>query len=136
MEKFVGMYDIRDGKTEDHNFVIATFLKGLYNGDSWFSLIPHDIFMAYYRKIVTAILASPQVNIKVACLKDAPDVIIGYSILSLDYQTIHFVYVKKSWREGGVGRSLVPQRPTTITHLTDLGRKLMTKFDSVIFNPF
>ena len=134
MNKFNGLYDIRDAKEGDENFVLSTFLRGIYYGDSWFSQIPKDIFMSNY-KIVAETLVK-RGNVKVACLKDDPDTIIGYSILSPDYQTIHFVYVKKLWRNHGVARSLLPQFPTTVTHLTALGKELVTKFNNVIFNPF
>jgi hypothetical protein len=136
MSDFKGLYDIRDAKADDRNFVLATFLRGLYYGDSWFSLIPKDIFMANYKKVGEFLVTSPNINIKVACLKEDPDVIIGYSILSQDFSTIHWVYVKNIWRKQGIGRSLVPQHPTTVTHLTALGKTLLSKFENCIFNPF
>lgn len=134
MTKFAGLYDIRDIKTGDENFVLATFLRGLYYGDSWFSTIPKDIFMENYKQVATALLS--KAVIKIACLKEDPDVIIGYSILSPDYQTIHFVFVKHAWRNKGIARSLLPQYPTAITHLTKLGKELMSKFPTAQFNPF
>lgn len=136
IEKFTGLYDIRDVKPTDKSFILATFLRGLYHGDSWFSLIPRRIFMDNYKTVCQSLVSEGNSIIKIACLKDEPDVIIGYSILSNDYQTIHWVFVKKSWREKGVGRSLLPQYPVAISHLTKLGKQLMTKFENVIFNPF
>lgn len=134
MTEFAGLYDIRDIKEEDKNFILATFLRGLYYGDSWFSLIPKHIFMSNY-KIVAETLVNTRV-IKIACLKEDADVILGYSILSLDYQTIHFVFVKSSWRRRGIAKSLLPQYPTSVTHLTKLGKELLIKFKDTIFNPF
>lgn len=134
MTKFVGLYDVRDLTKEDHNFIYATFLRGLYYGDSWFSLIPKAIFMENYKKVVEALLAKSIV--KVACLKEDPGVIIGYSMLSSDFMTIHYVFVKAAWRNKGIGRSLCPQRPEAVTHLTALGRILMSKIPTAIFNPF
>jgi GNAT superfamily N-acetyltransferase len=136
MTKFAGLYDIRDVKPEDANFVLATFLRGLYYGDSWFSLIPKDIFMLNYKKVAEVLLKSNNTVVKIACLKEDQDVILGYSILSADYQTIHWVFVKQAWRNKGIARSLLPQYSTNITHLTDLGRKLMNKLPTAIFNPF
>lgn len=136
MSEFAGLYDIRDAKLNDKNFILATFLRGLYYGDSWFSLIPKSVFMANYKKVAETLAVSPRTTIKIACLKEDPDVIIGYSILSADYQTIHWVYVKEKWRRLGIARSLVPSRPTAVSHLTALGKSLLTKFDNVIFNPF
>lgn len=137
MDNFSGMYDIRDAKIEDANFVLATFLRGLYYGESWYSAIPKDIFMSNYKRIAVAMLANPNNIVKIACLKEDPDVILGYSILSSDYQVIHWVFVKKVWRKKGIARSLVPSRPQFISHLTNLGKDLLSKFPKeTVYNPF
>lgn len=136
MSNFRGLYDVRDFKENDKALVLATFLRGLYHGDSWFSLIPRSIFMDNYKKVAEALVSSPNVIIKIACLKEDPDVILGYSILSSNYQTIHWCYVKSAWRKQGIARSLLPQFPTTITHLSALGKSLMSKFPDAVFNPF
>src|ERR1035438_3245364 len=105
MSGFQGLYEIRDAKLSDKNFVLATFLRGLYYGETWFSEIPKDIFMTNYKLIAEALVTSPKVIIKVACLPEDLDTIIGYSILSQDFLTLHFVYVKSAWRLKGVGKS-------------------------------
>lgn len=141
---FYGLYNIRDFRETDKAFVLSTFLRGLYYGDSWFSLIPKAIFMENYKKVAEHLVTSPNFIIKVACLTDDMDTILGYSILSADFQTIHFVYVKSSkmtdgstWRNKGIGKSLVPQRPVAVSHLTKLGLQLLkSKFPNTIFNPF
>lgn len=137
MDNFQGLYDVRDAKIEDANFVLATFLRGLYYGESWYSAIPKDIFMNNYKRVAVAMLANPNNIVKIACLKEDPDVILGYSILSADYQVIHWCFVKKAWRKKGIARSLVPSRPQFISHLTELGKSLMSKFPKeTVFNPF
>lgn len=136
MNKFIGLYDVRDFRDSDKNFVLATFLRGLYYGDSWFSLIPKPIFMDNYKKVGEHLVTNPSVTIKIACLKEDPDVIIGYSILSADFQTIHWVFVKTLWRKHGIGRTLVPQNPSTVSHLTKVGLQLLHKLPNAIFNPF
>lgn len=134
MSTFKGLYDIRDATDKDVNFVLATFLRGLYYGDSWFSLIPKPIFMANYKAVAEALLK--RATVKVACLKEEPDVILGYSILSNDYQTVHWCFVKSAWRRRGIAKSLLPQHPTAVSHLTKLGLILLPKLNSAIFNPF
>lgn len=134
MSDFDGLYSIRDGKESDNNFILATFLRGLYYGDSWFSLIPKDIFMDNYKEVAEHMVANN--TIKIACLPEDPDVILGYSILSADFQTIHWVYVKSAWRKKGIGTRLTPKYPTTISHLSSLGKELMKRFDNCVFNPF
>lgn len=128
------LYEIRDYTEADKAFVMATFLRGLYYGDSWFSIIPKQIFMDNYKLIAEALLAKN--IIKIACLKEDKDVILGYSILSNDFNNIHFVYVKSAFRRQGIGKSLLPQFPLCVTHLTTLGKSLLPKFNNCIFNPF
>jgi len=136
MNKFEGLYHIRDGVSEDFPFVYASFLKGLYYGDSWFSQVPKNIFMNNYKIVVKALIENPNTVIKIACLPEDPGVILGYSILSGDYQGIHWVFVKSAWRGKGIGTSLVPKYPSYVTHLTKLGKSLMFKVESAVFDPF
>ncbi len=136
MSTFKGLFDIRDVKENDYNFIRASFLNGLYYGSSWFNLIPKDIFMANYKNIINGLLDHPGVTIKIACPKDEQDLIIGYSILSADYATVHWVFVKHKWRNNGVGKALLPTRPEAFSHLSDLGKILMSKYENTIFNPF
>lgn len=142
-EVFVGLYDVRDGVVTDIPFIRASFLNGVYYGDKCFTRIPKEIFMNNYKIVIDRLLTPGMAQIKVACLKDDPNTIIGYSILSNDYQTIHWVYVKqgdrnpdKSWRNRGIGRSLLPQYPTAVTHLTKIGEVLLKKLPTAIYNPF
>ena len=126
---------IRDFVPADTNFIMATFLRGLYYGDSWFSLMPKDLFMLNYKKVAEALLASPKVTIKIACLKDDYDVILGYSILGPD-GVVHWVQVKKDWRNIGIAKSLMPDQVKAVTHLSELGRQLLNKLPNCVFNPF
>lgn len=98
--------------------------------------------MTNYAKVAEAIVQSPNTRLIVACLKEDPDTIIGYSLVSADAKTLHFVYIKggkdesTSWRRKGIGRSLIPNTIEQVSHLTMLGRKLLIKLDKVVFNPF
>lgn len=136
MSNFQGLFSIRDGINEDRNFVLATFLRGLYYGNSWFSDIPKDIFMSNYKRILETLLDRPDIVVKIACLPDEPSVILGYSVLSGDYQTVHWVYVKQAWRKKGIGRTLTPAHPAYASHLSQLGKSLLTKLPGATFNPF
>lgn len=130
------LYEVRDFKPEDKSFIMATFLRGLYYGNTWFGAIPKDIFMNNYKHIIEALLHNPKTTLKIACLKEDKDVILGYSILSADYQTIHWVFVKSAWRKQGIAKTLVPQHPVYATHLSELGKVLLTKLQGAVFNPF
>jgi hypothetical protein len=136
MNNFEGLYDIRDYDEKDKSFIMATFLRGLYYGNSWFNLIPKHIFMTNYKVMADVLVGGSKTVIKVACLKEDPNVILGYSILSNDYQSIVWVFVKTAWRKQGIASSLLPKYPTSAMHLTELGKSLMSKFPNLIFNPF
>lgn len=134
MSSFEGLYAIRAGKESDKSFILATFLRGLYYGESWYSEIPKDIFMLNYKKVGEYLFNNS--SIIVACLPDDPDVILGYSIVSKDNTKLHFMYVKSAWRKQGIGRSILPHSITIVTHLTNLGKSLLPKLKNVIFDPF
>jgi hypothetical protein len=130
------LVEIRDGRSSDRAFILATFLRSLYYGDSWFSQIPKNIFMYNYHKIAEVLLNSKNVLVKVACLKEDTDVILGYSILSKDLTIIHFCFVKSAWRKQGIGSALLPSTINKVTHLTQLGKSLLPKLKDTIFDPF
>ena len=63
---------------------------------------------------------------KVACLKDSPDTIIGYSIW--DDKHLYWVYVKPEYRRQGIAKRLVPKDIETIPEeLTALGERIAEK---------
>lgn len=126
----------RDYTLNDRNFILATFLRGLYYGESWFSKIPKDIFMKNYHNYIERLLESPTVKVRVACLKDDMDIILAYAILSTDDTILHWVFAKKAWRSIGLAKSLVPPTVNAVTHLTNVGESLLKKRQGIDFNPF
>lgn len=138
VDKFDGLYTIRSAIDDDRNFILKSFLLGIYYGDSWFSKIPKRIFMDNYKRVAETLFYKHQHSIRIACLPDEPTVILGYSILNADETILSFVYVKDRWRRHGIGRSLVPETIECITHLTALGETLVPKLKrtDVLFNPF
>ncbi len=127
---------IRDAVIDDKAFIFSTFLRGLYYGESYFSQIPKDIFMSQYHRVLEHILGLPTVSVKVAALREDPEVILGYSILGGNGEIAHWVFVKSAWRKAGIGKSLIPDNLKAVTHLTSVGQSLLKKRPDVIFNPF
>lgn len=130
------LISIRGYKPEDRSFILACWLRGIYYGNTYFSEIPKGVFMEHYHAVLERFIDNPNVNIQVACLKDDPDVILGYSVtrLSKGQHVLDWVFVKKAWRQIGIARSLVPTNIQVVTHVTKLGRSL--KPEGVIYNPF
>ncbi len=124
---------VRNYVPEDKNFIMATWLRGLYHGNMWFNLIPRDIYFKHYNKVVEAILAKPTTTIKIACLKDDPEVILGYSVY--ENNNLHWVQTKAAWRNIGIAKSLIPTNITTITHVSKVGVTLSIR-KNLLFNPF
>lgn len=126
---------IRDFTPSDENFIYASWLRGMYYGESWLSLMKKDVFMATYHKVVETLINSPGVQIKVACLKDDPEVILGYAVLSRVAPVLHWVFVKSSWRGIGIAKSLVPSETKIVTNVTKSGLAIMRKYPGVSYNP-
>jgi len=131
------LYTVRSFLPEtDMAFIKATWLRGLYYGDSWYSKIPKAVFMDAYSPALDKLLTGGTVEVVIACQKEDPDVILGYSVLSKDAQIAHFVYVKSVWRQKGIARRIMPSHPASVSHLTKLGLQLLPKLPGTIFNPF
>lgn len=130
------LVEIRDGTAGDRNFIFSTWLKGLRYGNDWFGLIQQDCYYKAYHAVIERILSAA--DVKVACLKEDKDVILGYSV-SRSIQgnvVLDFVFVKSAWRGIGIGRSLIPSSTVCVTHLTKVGRSMLEKRPTVLFNPF
>jgi len=119
---------------QDKNFIFSTWLKGLRFGNDWYGLINSKVYFSVYHGVIEAILSKPNVSVKVACLKEDPNVILGYAVYSGN--RLDWVHVKKSWRKIGIARDLVPKTITTVSHVTDVARSILKKHEHISFNPF
>lgn len=126
--------DIRLANETDEAFIYSTWLLGIYYGDSWFSEIPKDIFMTRYHAVIEALLKKSLV--KVACLKSDPTIILSYAVMSKDESTLHWVHCKHRFRNMGIAKSLISDKINSVTNLNDLGRTLLRKQKTWVFNPF
>jgi GNAT superfamily N-acetyltransferase len=137
------LIEVRNYRPADKNFIMATWLRGLYYGDSWFSQIPKAIFMEQYHAALEKFLLGQAVIIKIACLKEDPEVILGYSVSrnlqigEASISVLDWVFVKSAWRKIGIGKMLMPHRINACTHLTKSGQAIARqKLPDMIFNPF
>lgn len=129
----IDLLTLRPGVIEDRAFILATWLKGLRFGNLWYRLIEDKIYFRMYHRVIESILAKPGVSITVACLKEDPMVIVGYSISEGD--KLHWVHVKKAWRKIKTATALVSPNTQTVTHLTDTGKTIFLR-KNWTFNPF
>jgi GNAT superfamily N-acetyltransferase len=129
---------IRSYTGDDLSFIMNSWLNGLKQGCEYFRLIDKDPYFDIYGKILSQIIEKPATYIKIACLKEDPSIIVGYSVTELrpGMLILHWVYVKPDWRDNGLARKLIPENITHATHLTKTGRALLKKNEQVKFNPF
>lgn len=120
---------------EDKNFIMSTILKGIYYGDSAFSHMKKQTFMKKYHPILESLLIKNALNVKIACLKEDVNVILGYVILDNDPSVLHWAFCKKSWRGIGIIKDLVPSTIKSVTHLTKTGLSIV-KSKSYEYDPF
>lgn len=130
------LVSIREGIKEDNNFILSTWLKGLRYGNSWFGLIDKDAYFKVYGDLLNRVLSTPGCKVSVACLKDNPDCILGYSVTRMDGLVLDFVYSKRAWRNIGIAKSLIPENVKFVTSITTVGAAMLKKRSGVTFNPF
>lgn len=136
---------IRPAEPGDHAFIFRSWLMGAYHGNragkgvrvpvgapgDYLGSIDQDAFMKGYHKYIESMLTGATVS--VACLRENPDVILGFSVSS--GPVLHWVFVKPDWRKIGIARDLVPQYIETVTGFSRVGEVLRKKYNYK-FNPF
>ncbi|GAC1503744.1 MAG: hypothetical protein NVS1B10_08880 [Candidatus Saccharimonadales bacterium] len=123
---------IRASKDTDMPFVYSTFLRGVYFGIPYFRQCDKVAFYKNYSAYLDALL--PKCAVKVACLADDPDVILGYVVLQ--GSALHWAFTKQVWRSQGIFKQLLAgQTVKECTHLTNVGSKIASN-KQISFNPF
>lgn len=129
-------FAIRDATESDFDFIYATWLKGLRFGNDAYGLIEQDSYFRNFHKIIENILQRPSTFIAVACLSDDPSTILGYSVREGE-DTVHYIHVKKAFRNFGVARALCPTDVKRVTHVTKMGWNILKeKFPEAVYDPF
>jgi hypothetical protein len=124
----------RPFKAEDKAFVMSTWLKGQYYGHPYFSEMNKAAYNSQYGAYIEALLSKSEIKVVVACLREDPDVILGYAVLGP--ATLHWCYVKEPWRTKGIARLLTQPEPiTAFTGFTKSG-KAIAKRRGWSFNPW
>lgn len=127
------LVSVRTGNERDEAFIYDTWMEGLYHGNPAYKRIDKRTFMKKYRPVIDRLLEVSNQN--VACLKESPDVILGYSITQ--GPKLHWIFVKTAWRGLKIGKLLLPVGFSTVTHETYTGRKILReKYPDVIYDPF
>lgn len=137
----------RDVQPSDMSFIYRSVLMGTYHGNrskknnkddfgcpiDFFSSINQDIFMKEYHNFLELQFIRPNTSIRVACLVEDNDVILGFSIYR--EKTLHFVFVKPDWRKIGIATDLVPNEIVSVSGFTRVGDIIRRK-KQWSFNPW
>jgi putative ribosome biogenesis GTPase RsgA len=89
-----------------------------------------------YHQIIEQILSRPEVFIRIAYLKDDPNIIVSYAILERveNKMLLHWVFTKEAWRKLGIAKAIIPEKIDYVTSLTKIGKAI--KPIEWLFNPF
>lgn len=95
------LYDIRPGRETDHPFVISSWLASDRHSPAGRDM--GERYASEHRETVKRILM--RAELRVACVVDTPDAILGWAVTGPD--TVYYVYVRRDVRRLGIGRALV-----------------------------
>jgi hypothetical protein len=117
---------IRDANTgSDHAFLYSSWRNAL-----WFAEKrdpkASDLFYKEASEYIAALLKDPEAKIRIACLSDDPDMLLGWSLMRGDH--LEFVYVKIDYRRKGIGRILTHDVRMFSPPQTKIGKSLAEKF--------
>jgi len=123
---------IREPLESDVPFLVSTWRNALMYSSPTFQYVKKESLINNYTPVIQKMLSKYEV--RVACLQSDPDIILGYSVSSGD--TLHFVYIKKAWRNQGICNMLLGSTDfKNITHITKTGLALAQK-RGWAFDPF
>lgn len=107
----------------DQACVFATWRNSAYYGCARKTPEAKEFFKKWTIKI-REILKSA--HVRVACLEDDPQTIIGYAVATGTH--LEWIYVKVEYRNKGIGAMLMPKNIETVTnHLTKIGAVIAQK---------
>ena len=91
-------FTLRLGRPSDLAFVVDSWVKRGHHRNERLS-------DATAR--VRALLASEGTELRIACLPDDEDAIVGWAVVVTKPPTLHYVYVRKELRGNGIARALL-----------------------------
>jgi hypothetical protein len=117
---------IREFEREtDEPLLYSTWCFGLYYGSAETSHTTKKEFFKKQSAYIKPLLESA--TIKIACLSDDPDTILGYSVI--DQGCVEWIFVKERLRRQGIAKLLLKnQNPTHVKKLTKIGKLLADKY--------
>lgn len=108
----------------DHALIYSTWRNALWFAEKRDAKTSDSFFKEASEKI-SEILKAPETRVRMACLADDPDMLLGWAVLRNTH--LEFVYVKLDYRRRGIGRLLTQGFKTFSEPQTRIGRSLAKK---------
>lgn len=130
---------------DDLSFIIDSFVKSYWTGAVRYLPVSPLVYKYEQRNLILGLLKRPAVTVLVLCDGESPDVILGWIMVETGtlgkITQLHYLHVKQSCRGCGVARQLLKAACLNVetlvyTHITKVGRKIMGRYPSSIFNPW
>ena len=131
---------IRDYRTEDQEFIYATLLNHYKHSSLFAKRIRNTIYFKEHQNLIKNLFDRGAIK-KICCPSNDPVIILGYLIMegTKTDPVIHFVYVKKAFRDMGIAELLTGDldlNNTQFTHWTEDCEWITNKYPGMKYNPY
>lgn len=132
---------IREMIPADRNFIMKSILQHYRHSSPHVKQIPDGIYFDAHHYLIGKVMRYSNNFVRIAALKDDPEIVFGFIWGNFDPETIHYLYVKKAFRRMGIARLLYESVfdegiDLYYTHHTKEAAFLMHKYEQLTFNPY
>lgn len=103
--------------------IYSKWLRSLRFGEQIFKDMDSNEYYTKHHAYIKRLLSCPDTSVRLAVLSEDHDIVLGFSVSRGDI--LDYVHVHKDYRRMGIGRALLPEKITTITHLTKTARRIL-----------
>jgi GNAT superfamily N-acetyltransferase len=124
---------LREATKADLRFVHSSWHTSFWN--TW---AKKHVPLAVYSQMMDAFIDGhfPYSRTLVAYFPEVPDEVLGWASINERTSSLHYCYVKSTYRRMGIGRGLVEGRAKFYTQYTDSHGRQFARAVGLQFNPF
>ena len=122
VEDVAALVLLRAGEPTDHAFCIRSWLGSYTHSAMAREIRSYGLdYFALWQGIVERLVRGA--DLRIACLKDSPEVIVGFACASLAQgkapPVVHYAYVREQWQGHDIDRTLLaPELGKAVVHYT------------------